>query len=156
MARTPDIVDSFRTKPYFRSFSKREIASCISLALFLLATREFLDYYTDLTWIAKHQTSLLALSCFILVVLNHAFYRREHKRLNNFLGRIVHDCFFLVTFILVSKVAALFKGGNIDLHLEDIIPSIPTTILFIFLLVCLELTVAACRRILNLARWRVF
>ena len=157
MTQRPDVPDSFDAKSYFRTFRHREILSCISLALFLVAVRNTLNYYAaDITWVREDENWLVLLSAFFLIVLNHAVYMLEHKRSNNFLGRSIHDCFFLAAFLLAAKVLSLFKDGNLDFHVEDVIPSMSTIISMTIVLVLIELAVAGFKRILKLARWQIF
>lgn len=156
MAAKPDILDSFSAKSYFRTFGNRDIFTCLSLALFLLALDEILDYYANLDWLGEHQNSVLGLSALILMVVNHIFYRLEHKRSNNFVGRVIHDCVLLIVFMLVAKTIGLLKGGSLSFGVEDVASSISMFILIFILLICLELIVAAFRRILNLLRWQIF
>lgn len=156
MAAKTDILDSFSAKSYFRTFGRRDIFTCLSLALFLLALDETLDYYANLDWMGEHQNIVLGVSGLILMVVNHIFYSLEHKRSNNFVGRIIHDCVLLIVFMLVSKTIGLLKGGTLNFGVEDVASSISTLIQIITLSVCLELVVAGFRRILNLLRWQVF
>lgn len=156
MAARTDILDSFSPKPYLRTFGRRDIFTCLSLTFFLLAFGTLLDYYSNFDWVGEHQNFVLGLSCFILMIVNHIFYRFEHKRSNNFIGRIINDCLLLMTFMLVAKTIGLLRGGSLNFETWNIASSISMLILIFTLLVCLELLVAAFRRILNLLKWQIF
>lgn len=156
MAARTDILDSFSPKPYLRTFGRRDVFTCLSLALFLLAFGTLLDYYSNSDWVGEYQNFTLGLSCFILMIVNHIFYRFEHKRSNNFIGRIINDCLLLMTFMLVAKTIGLLRGGSLNFETGNIASSISMLILIFTLMVCLELLVAAFRRILNLLKWQIF
>lgn len=156
MAKERDFADqTFSTRNFLRTLSYREFITSLSLALLLLAFYRTLDYYSNENWIENNE-SLLKLTLFCIILpLNHIFYKAEHKRQNNFIGRNLHDYIFLLLFVALYKLQLFFMGTSLTFGVEGIGTVIVFLLVIVILVVVLELGVAIIKRVLRFLRWQV-
>src|SRR4051794_14025407 len=104
----------FGTREFFRTLSYREFITAFSLSLLLFAWIAVLQYLAHYDWYTDYATILFIMLVAIIFILNHVFYRREHRRANNFIGRNFAD--YLLFFItwLVVEVAYVVRTGEVD------------------------------------------
>lgn len=151
-----DLFDlAFSKKDFVRTLSYREFVSSLALALLLLGVYAILDYYGGEDWAQNYgQTIRLSFLC-ILPVVNHIFYKAEHKRPNNFMGRNLHDYIFLLLFLAIFKVKLFFYGSSFTVGAEGFFSVIVLIVGLILVIMLFEMAVAFLRRCLNLLRWQI-
>ena len=156
VAKERDLADPiFGIRNFVRTLSYREFISSLSLALLLLALFRILDYYSNEHWIENHDVFIKCTLFCVVLPVSHVFYKIEHKRPNNFIGRNLHDHIVLLLFIGLSKIQLLFMGASLSFAMEDVGKVIVGLLVLIILVVLLELTIAIVKRMLRLFRWQV-
>ena len=152
----PDLADQvFSARNFVRTLSYREFVTSLSLALLLLSIYALLDYYSSENWIGNNDSPIKwTLSC-ILIPINHIFYKIEHKRPNNFIGRNLQDYIFLFFFVSLNKLRLFLYGSTLSLEVEGVGSAIVFILMFIIIVMLFELAVAILKRGLNLIRWQV-
>lgn len=109
---------SFNYKPFFRTLSYREFVTGLALTLLFHSLFEIVDYYSNERFF---ENSLRAwkISFFVAVFLcNHVYYRFEHRRSNNFIGRSFSDLILLIILILLRVGYELILDSNYRLNLD--------------------------------------
>lgn len=156
MAKERDLADQvFSTRTFLRTLSYREFITSLSLALLLLAFYRLFDYYSNEDWIENNE-SLIKWTLFCIILpLNHIFYKVEHKRQNNFIGRNLQDYIFLLLFVALYKLQLFLMGTSLTFGIEGVGTVIVFVLVFIMLVVVLELGVAIIKRVLRFIRWQV-
>jgi hypothetical protein len=151
-----DFIDlTLGTKDFVRTLSYRDIFTSISLALLLLAIREIIDYYSLDDWINAKSNLLMGIVTLVIIAFNHILYKIEHKRSNNFIGRVLHDCMFLLCYATIGKLEQLLTGSGFTITFEDIGSFFSTGIFLLVFLVGYEVVIAFFKRVLKLFRWRI-
>jgi hypothetical protein len=151
-----DFIDlTLGTKDFVRTLSHRDILTSISLALLLLAIRETIDYYSLDDWINAKSNLLMGIFTLIVIPINHILYKIEHKRSNNFIGRVLHDCMFLLSFAAIGRLKQFLAGSGFAISFENIGSFFFTTISLLFFIVLYEVVIAFFKRLLKLLRWRI-
>jgi hypothetical protein len=136
--------------------SYRDFLTSFSLALFLAAIRTILIYYSDEKSLENIWSSIVLMIFFLFILINHIIYKAEHKRSNNFIGRIFHTAIFILAFWIVITLYNYFLD---DAYLTGLSVDIGSIVIFIIvvpvLLMLLELTITILKRVLNLFNWRI-
>lgn len=145
---------SFSFKPFFGRLSYRDFLTSICLALSLLAIMEILGYYSTEKLIEDIFIFLSILIMLIFLSLNHVIYRAEHKKSNNYVGRVIHDIIFMIFFIPFNLVYHYLITGYSGTFVEGNVLAI--LLVAILLLMFFELFIALLKRLLNLIGWRIF
>jgi hypothetical protein len=151
-----DLADQvFSTRNFLRTLSYREFLTSLSFALLLLAFYSAVDYYSNEDWIKNNDTLIKwALFC-LLLPTNHIFYKIEHKRQNNFIGRNLHDYIFILIFLALYKLQVFLNGATLSFNINGIGGAIVFMLIYIIMVILFELAVAIVKRVLKLLRWRV-
>lgn len=156
MAKERDFADQvFSTRYFVRTLSYREFVTSLSLALFLLAIYALLDYYSNEDWIEGNESTIKWTLFCILIPINHIFYKIEHKRPNNFIGRNFHDYIFLLLFVSLYKLRLFIYGSSLSFGVEGVGSVIVFILMFIIMVMVFELGVALFKRGLKLLRWQI-
>lgn len=158
MEKRPDrgLVDQvFSSRNFARTLSYREFVTSISLTLLLLAIYSILDYYSNEDWIETNETTIKWTFFCILMPTNHIFYKAEHKRPNNFIGRNFHDYIFFLLFASLYKLSLFFYGSRHSFGVDGVGSAIVFFLVFFILVMLFELTVAILKRGLALLRWQI-
>jgi hypothetical protein len=146
----------FGTREFFRTLSYREFVTAFSLALLLFALIAVLQYLAHYDWYTDYGAGLFVATVVTIFILNHVFYRREHKRANNFIGRNFADYLLLFTTWLIVEAVYFARTGEFD----TIIPApgeyFTYPILFILWVMIFELCLAGLKRVLIKIRCQVF
>jgi hypothetical protein len=151
-----DLADQvFSTRNFVRALSYREFVTSLSLALLLLSIYSILDYYSNEDWIEYNESEIQLFLFCILAPINHIFYKAEHKRPNNFIGRNFHDYIFLLLFVSLNKLRLFFYGSSFSFGVEGVGGAIVLVLVFIILVMLFELAVAILKRGLKLLRWQI-
>jgi len=142
-----DPFDSFDPRPFIKTLSYREFLTPFCLVLAHLSLISVFDYlfHGFYNWIL-----LVSLCC--LIILNHVFYKAEHLRSNNFIGRNLHDYIFLLIFVCLATVYNMVMGKSISFDMGF---SVFVFFLSIFVIMLFEAFVSLCRRGLNLLGWQI-
>jgi len=140
---------SLEVKPFFNALSYRDFLTPISLSVFIMAlikTFEFvgLDDYWDLSY-------TMILIAFLFMPINHIVYRLEHKRQNNYMGRVIHDITFILLLIVIMQIHYFILTSGFMLMDS----SFSFVILIFIILMGYELLIALLKRLLNLFSWQI-
>jgi hypothetical protein len=150
----PDLFFDFKLSPFTRTLSYRDFLTSLSLALLLLAIDQFIEYYSSEEFF-RNKTEFLKYTFFFLVLpINHMFYKVEHKRSNNYMGRVVHDFIFLVSFLSITKLYDIITGLSVPFALDPVIAIFMIVPVTAFIM-CFELVIAIVNRLLSLVQWRI-
>lgn len=149
----PDLFIFFNARPFIRALNYRDFLTSICLALVVASVSEVIQYYSSESFFENRTASFINIFFLLVIPLNHVVYKAEHKRSNNFIGRILHDLIFIGLFWIVKKIIA-FDINNI--FAGDPLTFILFLLAMIILLVFFELGIAILKRLLNLFKWQVF
>ncbi len=156
MAKERDLADQiFSPRDFSRTLSYREFLSSLSLALLLLALCAVVDYYDNEDWIANNESAIKWTLICVLLPVNHIFYKVEHKRSNNFIGRNFHDYIFIFLFVVLHKLRLFLYGLGLSIGIEGVGGAIVLLLVFIIMVMLFELAVAILKRGLNFLRWQI-
>lgn len=143
------------TRDFLRTLSYREFVTSCSTALLLVAFYGILDFYSGEDWVDKHGGVIRTTLFCISLPVNHIFYKVDHKRPNNFVGRNFHDYIFILFFVLLNELRMYFYGWGISFDIADIGIYIATILIIAILVMLFELAVAIVKRGLKLVRWQI-
>ena len=151
-----DLADQiFSTRNFARTLSYREFVTSLSLALFLLAIYSLMGYYSNEHWIENNELTIKwALFC-VLIPVNHVLYRVEHRRPNNFIGRSLHDCIFLLLFMALNALRLFLSGSSLSFGVGGVGSAIVFILMFIITVMFFEVVVAILKRGLKLLQWEI-
>lgn len=149
------IILTLGTKDFVRTLSYRDVFTSISLALLLLATREILHYYLLDDWINANFNLLMGIFTFVIIAFNHILYKLEHKRSNNFIGRVIHDCMFLLSYAAIGKIKQFLIDSSITINAESIRDFFLTSFALLIFIFLYEVGIAILKRLLKLMRWQI-
>jgi hypothetical protein len=139
-------------RAFLRSISYREFLSSFVLAIFLEAILTVLSY-PFAGDIDINATFYLLVPIF--AVINHIWYKRVHRRSNNFIGRMTHDYIFAFSLVIIDRLSFIMRVGGFS----TTGPSggtVLNTITFIILVsAILELCVGILKWILNKIGWPI-
>lgn len=151
-----DLADQiFSTRNFVRTLSYREFVTSLSLALLLLSMYALLDYYSNENWIETNYSTIKWTLFCILIPVNHIFYKIEHQRPNNFIGRNFHDYILLFFFVSLDKLRLFLRGSSLSFGVEGAGTAIVFILMFIIMVMLFELAVAILKRGLKLLRWQI-
>lgn len=111
-----DFSASFDFKVYFGSLSYRDLFTFISLSLLFVALIEVLDFYSGEEYISGHNNSIVLWLLAIFLLANHFYYRIEHGRSNNFLGRSINDFAFFIIVVLATSTYRFILNNDYRLN----------------------------------------
>ncbi len=151
-----DLIDvTLNKKPFVRALSYREFATSFSLSLLLLALFRLLDYVATGNDLQYYQASLKQTLFFLILPLNHVFYRFQHKRSNNFIGRNLHDYIFILLLVALYKLERYIAGIDWSLQVNGLGSFIMFLILFVVSVMFVEAGVAVLKRCFKLLKWQI-
>jgi hypothetical protein len=143
------------TWDFIRALSYRDFLSSMSLSLLMIATMELIDYYSIDDWIRENDDFLTGLSFITILPLNHVFYRLEHKRSNNFIGRVLHDFIFFLCLLFLGRLKLFIAGGRFSTSPEDIGSFVSMIFSFVFFAMFYEVMISIGKRVLRRYKWRI-
>ena len=149
--RQSTISDSFDKEAFFRPLSYRDFLTPFTLAISLLAFYQVMQYYLNEHWIADHWVSIAIVAFLVAPLLNHAIYKLEHRRSNNFVGRVLHDLIFFLIFFILFNVRTYILFGSIR-QPDEGLPAVFGVVIVAFIF---EILVAILKRLLRLFKWQV-
>jgi hypothetical protein len=135
--------------------SYRDFLTAGCLALFTIALTAILAYYSMDDWVNANMTLLTITFALIVMAFNHVFYRLEHKRSNNFVGRMLHDAMFLLFAFVILRLKQLLSGSSLVITSEHIAGILVSVLLLFIFLLAYELVIAILKRILAYFRWQI-
>jgi hypothetical protein len=101
---------------FFRTFSYRELLSIFSLVFFLICLNYLEFFYPNAKIFTNTKYWLLEFFIFFIIMsINHIFYKIEHKRSNNYLGRIIMDVAFFLTLHFLSNIIGFNRSLDIEI-----------------------------------------
>lgn len=138
---------SHTAPPFFRTFSYREVLSACTLALIMLTAVYGLRYFG-----VELYGALVGTSVFIAVLLLHVVYRQEHKRSNDFLGRIMHDSMYFTFLFFFRVMLGWYSSSEFSFDEDN-----PIVLLFLILIMftVFEGLVSLLMHLFDKLRWRV-
>lgn len=134
-------------EPFVRALSYRDFLSAAVLCLVLIASNSVLDFLD-----INVSVLVVIISVFFSIVLLHVVYRLEHRRSNNFAGRLFHDVIYFLMLFILSKLNGWYETGELYLELDDPVTAIFGFLILIFLL---EGIMALLQRLFNVLRWQI-
>ena len=148
---------SFNYRPFFGTLSYREFVTSIALALLFHTLFEMVDYYSNERFF-ENSLKAWKVSFLVMVFLgNHVYYKFEHKRSNNFIGRSLNDLILLIILILSRVGYELMLDSSYRLNLDANGAGFFFIILGIVIIVfAFETSVALLKFILKRVRCQVF
>jgi hypothetical protein len=146
---------SFSTREFMRTVSPRDLLTSFSLALLLMACFDITDYYLFDDWVDDNESVIKWTSLLFIMPMNHVFYRAEHKRPNNFIGRNIHDHIFLLLFAMLTTMKLFLYGTSFEYSASELSNILPAVIVVIIWVILFELLIAIIKRILKLVRWQI-
>jgi len=155
--RERDLADQvFSTRDFIRTLSHREFVTSLSLALFLLSLCLIVDYYDNEDWVEANETTIKWTLFFLAMPSNHIFYKQEHRRSNNFIGRNIHDYIFLIFFAFVINSKNYLYGLGFTMHFKGGLGgAIAWLFIIVLFIMTFETVIAFIKRGLNFLGWRV-
>ena len=112
---------------FFRTLSYREFLTSFSLAIFIISLKYIRDFYYDTDFIeSTNNWTFNAFFFALIIILNHIFYRIEHKKYNVFYVRLFIDIIFILIYVVLRKIFL----SNIEISIGDIF----ITLIYIFLI----------------------
>lgn len=143
----------FSGKMYFRSFSRREIFTSASLAASVLALYFLTKYYSGEEWLENNRFLNFWTYLLVSYILNHVFYRLEHRRRNNFTGRYLQGVLFLFMVAIFFVAIGLLNNGTFSIEVNNLIVAIIAIVFCIFLL---EVALSFLNRFFRLLKWHIW
>jgi hypothetical protein len=154
--RQRDFIDLvFGTQDFLRTLSYREFVTSFVLALLLLSCQSILNYYSNEDWVESNAGTIRITLFVALAPINHFFYRLEHNRSNNFMGRGIHDCIYILLVVLLITLKGLYYGYRISVGADNIVSLLGFLFFVAIMVVAFELAVALLKRFLALFRWQI-
>lgn len=151
----PDLFISFKLRLFLRGLSYRDFLTSVSLGLLLQAFFVLLDYYSSEEFL-EHRTSSIMMTHFIIfLLLNHIVYKSEHKRSNNFIGRVIHDLIFIAGYVLINVGHRYLIGMQLSYD-ATFLSVIGLLIVILVAAIFFEIGVAIVKRLFMLFKWQIF
>lgn len=144
-------------RPFLRTLSYREFLTSFTLALLYQAFHELLKYYSDERIFENSYKNIQLILLIVLILANHVYYKFEHKRSNNFSGRIINDIIFLTILLFTKVIYELIKDSSYSFSINVSELGLVFFIIgLVILLFGLELLFAVLKYLLNLIMCRIF
>jgi hypothetical protein len=146
------MANSLTHRTFLRTLSYREFLSAFALSLFLVAIFYLIDFLSNGENNLGLSTFLSAVFC---AIINHVWYKIEHRRSNDFIGRIIHTCIFIWTLFITVRVNDFFWRESYkvsDFDLGRIIINISLSVIIITLF---EILVGIFNEFLIRLKWRI-
>ncbi len=90
---------------FFRTISYKEFLSILSLVFFIICLNYLEYFYPEARIFTLTKYWLLEFFIFAVIMsINHVFYKIEHNRSNIYIGRIIIDITFILTFHFMSNL----------------------------------------------------
>jgi hypothetical protein len=145
----PDRLErSFSPRRFFRTLSFREFFTTLSLTVFLIGLIWFLRH-SSVEWINENSVSVILTLIGLTLIIGHIFYRIEHGRPNNFIGRNFHDYIFALLFFIVEELARFFGSQDYSLFRSDAGDVFGILFVVITFIVLFELVVGMIRGVIK-------
>ena len=147
---------TFGTREFFRTLSYREFITALCLALLLFAALSTINYLEHYDWFDSYGRALTIALVVMIFTLNHVFYKKEHSRSNNYIGRNLADNLLFLTTYLIFEAVYFVRTGTFLTAAPTPGEYFTYPILFIGWIMVFELFLAGLKRVLNKIRCRVF
>ena len=145
--------DIYTYKKYFKTFSYREITSAVVLSFLFFAVSNAISYLGTVPLVEVTRPWIMFFLIFLICVLNHSIYKKEHRRRNLFLGRILQDILTIFMFLVLWTSMNWFLGNSKS---PDSGAIASVVLVVIFGLLFIEAIVSILRRILTLFGWHIW
>ena len=152
--RKPVSQNPFKTQ-FFKTFSFRDIYSAIMVALLYLAINKLLDYYNDEEWLEDKWYSKEIIYLMLSIPLLHIFYKKEHRRSNDFIGRCIHMYLFMVSFIVLKSARDFILYQSIDSVFQGALLFFVPFVLGV-VAIFVELFFSGIKGLFYLFKWRIW
>lgn len=141
------------TEPYFKTFSKREIISALTSSFLFVAVISILVYMASVEFIGDNAGVLVTVSYIAVVILNHVFYRKEHKRSNRYIGRLMQTSMLTVFIFLIAVIINAFVNDNdLNIYGDEWYYVFIGTVMILFFL---EFVISMLKWAVRLIRWQI-
>lgn len=156
-SKTKSFSPIFDYKPFVRSLSYREFLTSITLALFCQAFIDTINYYSDEHIFEEYHNNIKFTFLILIFLANHIYYRYEHGRSNNFIGRSLNDLVLLFSIILTRTLYLYIVTGSLEIIFNANGMGAFSVILGLVILICIfELLVALLNLILKQFKCQIF
>ncbi|WP_017734091.1 hypothetical protein [Nafulsella turpanensis] len=144
--------DDLTYRDYFRTFSYRELTSAVVLSFLFASVVQLLKYLNTVPVIEDNYTLIIFFLPVFICLLGHVFYKREHRRRNLFVGRLVQNLLTISCFVLIIGIMSLVLGHNAEGREVDLTLAFGFFVWFILV----EIIISVFRRILKLFGWHIW
>lgn len=142
-------IDKFK-----RSFSYRDILTASSIAILFSAYLALLKFYSNERVIENAWTWFILIGFVIALILNHIFYKIEHRRGNDYLARYFFDLIFIAFFQIIQFVYGFYpSAASLSLSTMD---GVGVFFVFAILVALFEILLSFIKYILRFFRWEIF
>jgi len=107
-------MDIDRFKEFIRTLSYREFLTAFTLSIFTICLQNIRRFYWGIDFFESSNTPGFNFLVFsTIIMLNHVFYKLEHKRSNSYYIRTLIDFTFLIIYVVLRHY--LFHEISINL-----------------------------------------
>ncbi|GAA4275962.1 hypothetical protein [Aquimarina mytili] len=146
-------VNRLDTDPFLRTLSYRDFLTSFALGILLLSVHTLFRYYSGEDFIKNNSIFLWGFSFILLLSINHAFYRFEHKRSNNLIGRLIHDVIFIIMYFILWGIYTSII--NLEITSTITTDDIPAIIFLSFLILPIEAIIGIVKRLFKLLKCEI-
>jgi hypothetical protein len=148
---------SFDLIPFLRTLSYRDFLSIFTLVLLLMAYIELSFYCLGESNVQSLYGPFRNIGVIGFLWANHVLYKIEHKRFNNFIGRVLHTLIFIIMFlpikIIHSYLVSDYYTFSVSLSFGEMILLLVVSIIAITLF---EFVLSILKYGLKLLKWQIF
>ena len=139
---------------YWRRLGLSDVLSWITGALFLIAFFDVTAIYEKEDWLKDSYVGIRIAAFFFMFPLLHVAFKIDHGCPNNYIGRVFHDCFFLIAFSVVVYLyrVILQAGWEIQFNVGVVVSS---SVLIFLLAMFYECVVALLKTVMRRVGWQL-
>lgn len=146
----------FDPMPYLKSFGKKDLFTILAVSMFIQAITQFSRYYNFEPDLNLPKNIITAALITLAMLLAHFFYKKDHNRSNNYLGRCINDT---LMFLALSGHIVLYdviaNQGYFYPFFEDAGGVLAFTISFFFIALAFEGLVSLFKYIFKSSKWEI-
>ena len=109
---------AFDPSDFYRTFSHRDVLTVFTMGLLFITLFEIMTFYKNEPFIEANYKTISLWTFIFLFLLNHIFYKVEHSRSNNLIGRFYMDCLFIFFLIIIPLIYTYLLNQSLDFHLN--------------------------------------
>ncbi len=121
----------FDTGYFLRLYSHREVLTSVMVSFVFITILALCSFYSSVGFVQDFK-NLILWTVFVLgFPLHHVVFKMERGMSNNYIGRVIQDCIFVVVFTLIMCLFAALVSDNWEFPLS--IAYICVCMIFLFL-----------------------